>query len=1058
MIHPDSKTRRPEFSHALLRTRLFSVLDGTAHSVWLAGPAGGGKTVLISTWVETRKHPCLWYTITPEDADPAAFFFHFSHGVTTLLGSQGNLPAFTAADAPTLLDFADHYFKKLRGIFPGLITVVFDNLHQLPTTAPLLSVIREILLPQSAPQLRTVVISREMPTASFAYLLTSGMLVISGAELRLDLEECGQMARLGGRKIGDREVAALHFRTDGWAAGIPLLLGQTTLEEEETAHPENGEVESVFDYFARKLLDHLPPEQRTFLMQAAHLPEMTGSMIVALTGRADGGRLLSQWVRKQLFVARQEGNSQPSYRFHDLFREFLLTLARQEWPATELERIRQQAATILEQSGEMDQAARLYYQMANWPSLARLILAQAPLFAAQSRFSTIATWLSLFPVSRLREDPWLSLWQGVALTFVQPDQAAPWLEGALDHFATHGPLEAAWQAWCGRMECAQILQRGIVDPVGWTRRFEELLTQGPMPPSLEARILNGRLFLYLFDNPAVPEAGKIIDRLMILCRQEPPHQKLAIYANIMFNLSYSSGDHGRMGIFWEALKQAFPDDLPPMLALQVEWVRAVCAIMSWRMADARTSLTKMQLLCHNHRFPASLSILPDLVSILLELSYDNYALTPSPNCLSIAENCDFPVGSLEETLGLISMGRGDWAKAATYFQSSAQVAQDLGFQVSWAVIHLHLAQVIFKMGDKEKAWGLMNHVYRLAEEQANAMLLARHGQLATLLCLDEGRRADAVVWLERALSTMEQSGQVQISGWGPGRAMQLVRLALEEKVHVAFIQRMLQLWTHLLPTPDMQSLDNWPWPVRLKTLGGLGIEVQGKPMVFQGRSQGKPLELLKLILTRNGRKAPMAGLADLLWPEASGDDAMGSLNTTIHRLRKLLNSPDCLLVGDGEISLNPQVCQLDLWSLECLVAQGEDMISRNDPDAAEALLSRILSHCQGPFLGTDEKNSWVLPSRERWRGQITRILSRIGQFLESAGRLTQAEDGYRCALEQDGLSEVLYQRLMQCLARQQRIPDALLVYRRCRTMLDVVMGTSPSSETERIYQQLMGKN
>ncbi|MEO5353217.1 MAG: hypothetical protein H7835_08405, partial [Magnetococcus sp. XQGC-1] len=826
-----TKTQQPQFDHALLRTRLFALLDDHAGPCWLAGPAGSGKTVLAATWVTARQHPCLWYHITPEDTDPAAFFLHFSHGAAALPG-RGELPALTPADMPTLQDFSLRYFRKFRSRLKAPATLVLDNLHDLPAQSPLLGVLREVLLPQSDLQLRVLLISREEPTASCAHLLADGSLrVINGMDLRLNLEECRDLVRLRNPAFGEREATSLHWRTDGWVAGVPLLLGQADLEEETTARIDDGGTEAVFDYFGRKVFDALPPEQQTFLLQVAHLPEMTGIMASGLTGLADAGRLLAQWERKQFFIAREgDGSRNTRYRFHDLFRAFLLASAHREWSGELLNQVRGQAATILVEAGKIEAAAHLYRTMEEWPALTRLLLAQAPDLLAHSRFSTLATWLSWFPESLLREDPWLSLWQGTALTFVQPEQAAPWFATALNHFATHGPLEAAWNAWCGRLECAQLLHKGLEDPTAWRQIHDQLLQQGEMPPALEARILNALLFLHLFDNPAAPDAGRIIDRLMLLCKDQPPHQRVAIHANILSILS-NNGDHARSRLFWELLRDPFSVELPPMLLLQAEWTRATYGNLIYQMADVRAGLDEMRRLCRSHTFSPSLLTLPEAVAIVHAISLDNYAVTvPADMMLSATSSDNFMGMICTHMLGLLSMGQGDYAQAILRFQPMVQGTQRMGFRTPHALATLDLAQAVFMVGEHEKAWAFMASVEQLADEQANPVLIARHGQLATILCLEENRRAAAIQWLERALAAMEQSGQVTLAGWGPGRAMRLVRLALEENIHVSFIQRMLSLWTHLRPTPEMQPLENWPWPVRLRTLGGLEIMVQGKPL------------------------------------------------------------------------------------------------------------------------------------------------------------------------------------------------------------------------------------
>src|SRR5262245_89381 len=85
------KLTRPRPVGALARERLFRALDRARRhpAVWIAGPPGAGKTTLVSTYVETRRAPGLWYRIQADDADPATFFHYFGLAVeATARGSR----------------------------------------------------------------------------------------------------------------------------------------------------------------------------------------------------------------------------------------------------------------------------------------------------------------------------------------------------------------------------------------------------------------------------------------------------------------------------------------------------------------------------------------------------------------------------------------------------------------------------------------------------------------------------------------------------------------------------------------------------------------------------------------------------------------------------------------------------------------------------------------------------------------------------------------------------------------------------------------------------------
>ena len=66
------------------------------------------------------------------------------------------------------------------------------------------------------------------------------------------------------------------------------------------------------------------------------------------------------------------------------------------------------------------------------------------------------------------------------------------------------------------------------------------------------------------------------------------------------------------------------------------------------------------------------------------------------------------------------------------------------------------------------------------------------------------------------------------------------------------------------------------------------VEVKGKQLEHSGKSQKKILELLETLVILGGRNVPSIQLTDILWPDVDGDLAKQSLETALHRLRKLL--------------------------------------------------------------------------------------------------------------------------------------------------------------------------
>ena len=95
----------------------------------------------------------------------------------------------------------------------------------------------------------------------------------------------------------------------------------------------------------------------------------------------------------------------------------------------------------------------------------------------------------------------------------------------------------------------------------------------------------------------------------------------------------------------------------------------------------------------------------------------------------------------------------------------------------------------------------------------------------------------------------------------------------------------------------------WPFRLRIMALGGFELVRDGVPMRFTGKAQQRPLDLLKLLVALGGSDVDSQQLTSALWPDADGDAAKTSFDTTLFRLRKLIDVDNALVLSAGKLSL-----------------------------------------------------------------------------------------------------------------------------------------------------------
>jgi DNA-binding SARP family transcriptional activator len=280
--------------------------------------------------------------------------------------------------------------------------------------------------------------------------------------------------------------------------------------------------------------------------------------------------------------------------------------------------------------------------------------------------------------------------------------------------------------------------------------------------------------------------------------------------------------------------------------------------------------------------------------------------------------------------------------------------------------------------------------------------------------------------------------------WAPHMMAELCAEAIDAGIEVSHVHHIVR--THQL-VPPAGAGDNWPWPIRIYVLGAFELRLAGQSLMFSGKAQKKPLELLKALVAKGNAGAEQSLLAQELWPESEGDAADSAVRMALHRMRKLLRSEEAVKVQEGKLKLNSGLCWVDAWTFEHLCRELE--FSREP-----SRLRCVIDLYRGEAFATEAPQPWMLAARDRWRARFLRVIRVIGQTQEQRKAWAQASASYEAGIAADPLCEEFHQQLMACMLRQGKIAEAYAAYRRCRDTLFITLGVKPSAKTESLRAQI----
>ena len=219
-----TKVTRPRLQLTYPRTELYGLLDELSATplIMVNGLPGSGKTTLISSYIESRNIPCLWYQVDRDDQDPTTFFYYL--GIAALRINpydKVTLPQVSPERVFNAPSLAKEYFQKFYQCFDSPFMIVLDHYHELPADAALHDVIAEACaaLPLGG---RMVLISNSDCRPNLPRPRTQRAIATLGCEeLQLSPVEVKEIAALHGVRLPSEQAAKqLQAKVGGWAGRL----------------------------------------------------------------------------------------------------------------------------------------------------------------------------------------------------------------------------------------------------------------------------------------------------------------------------------------------------------------------------------------------------------------------------------------------------------------------------------------------------------------------------------------------------------------------------------------------------------------------------------------------------------------------------------------------------------------------------------------------------------------------------------------------------------------------------------------------------------------------
>ena len=215
------QTRRGQVPRRRLINRLTQGEDGKL--TLISGPAGFGKTTLLSEWIAQTKRFVGWISLDEGDNDWNRFSLYLIKAFQKISDGFANevVEMLYSAKPPKSDVFLPYFINQIAEIQDPFL-IILDDYHTI-TETKIHDLILTILENQP-PQMHLVISTRSDPPWPLARWRVRGELSeIRLDDLRFTLEETSmflnEMKRLG---LTELDIKQLDARTEGWVAGLQM--------------------------------------------------------------------------------------------------------------------------------------------------------------------------------------------------------------------------------------------------------------------------------------------------------------------------------------------------------------------------------------------------------------------------------------------------------------------------------------------------------------------------------------------------------------------------------------------------------------------------------------------------------------------------------------------------------------------------------------------------------------------------------------------------------------------------------------------------------------------
>jgi ATP/maltotriose-dependent transcriptional regulator MalT/DNA-binding SARP family transcriptional activator len=1066
-------------SELLERPRLTKKLEANLGSpiTMVAADAGCGKTTLIADFVRSQNRQSVWYQLDHTDADPVVFLGYVARGIKNLNPEFGEaiFPYLSEANED-MMRFperaADLLINEILQSIEQPIILVLDDYHHIGRDTVVHRMV-DRLLQYSSDLVHLIITTRDLPPLAIMRRRTqSAALVITRDDLLFTDDEVRELFRKTlSVELKDEEIAEYRGRTHGWITALQLV--RQVAEQEMHATSSEGPIDlhhilqqsekDIFDYFAEEVFSRETADTQHLLMDLSVLESLQLDICSALFPDLRCSAVLPELAQKNMFLTvAGDGQSSEEYRFHPLFRDFLVRRLRSERGQARVAEERNRIAEFFVDSRQWEMALPYLLDAHNFDRAASVIADTGGAWIQTGAYTSLGFFVERVPDVNLERFPRALLHKAeIARLQGETDKSTTLLHRAVKLLSETGDAVGEAEALHSLASLARRRGRHN-DAFELLERAEALV-----PPTSETfmKCANTRgLCLIVLGKWA--EAEQQFRVALELAERSANEHYIRL---VTHNLALAPGFRGDFGEALRWFRRIFREDQPDkQLPQEAIGHLNIARLYLYRgeFDESEKHMTRALELCqlYNLRFLRG-EILEAYANLYREKGDFAHAEEFYERALNAYVEAEIDVASKEfnEERAIFYRLRGEYGKARSMLESLIRSREAAGNELGLHTAQLRLAQVDLAEGKIEdldvKIKKLLNfftqhnHYY---DEAAAAMLLAE-------TYLAQQREKEMI---EPARHALDLSARFDYDYWLRGEIRRNPAIFANEEIYDRLPADLRE---------EIAAAKDAPAPATVITgaevtppITDLTIKVLGPVDIFRDPSNQfasdawttrRARDIFCYIATSKHRRVPKDVLIDEFWRDEDPVTVEKNFHPTISHIRKALNSRQAfkqnfLVFRDGAYQLNPELSySIDSEEFEYFIAEAEKAKREKDAERFRENLEAAHALYRGEFMA-GVYDEWAEDRRGFYTEQAGRVLAALAKLSLSEKRWADALKFAGEVLRDDPYREDMHRLTMKVLAAQGKPAAVKKHFEGLQKLMQDELGIQPAAETQRVYREL----